>query len=307
MSIRYFSISLALFILSQSLFAQDTTLVAKDTVIVTDTVPVVRDSVIMKENVKLPVTPVPFVSPYHTSFVQDGLVIAATVGLTLVGYNMINNKHDLTLEQLNAKTKDDVPSFDRWAAGNYSASANKTSYILFNASYGYPLLVMLLNKNARKKFGQISVLFVETIGITGALYTMSAGLVYRSRPFVYGEDVPMDLRLGKGGQRSFYGGHVAATAAASFFMAKVYKDFNGRTKLQPWLWAIAATLPAVMAYERIRAGYHFLSDCVLSYAMGAAAGIGIPALHKSKKLKNLTLLPSFGSDYKGISFTYHLK
>jgi membrane-associated phospholipid phosphatase len=307
MSIRYISIFLTVFLLSQSLFAQDTILVAKDTVKLIDTVPVLKESIIINENKQLSVAPPAFVSPYRTTFVKDGLVIAATVGVTLFGYQLINNKRDLTLEELNAKTIDEVPSFDRWSAGYYSESANKTSYILFNASYAYPVLVMLIDKNSRRKMGQISVMFIETIGITGAMYTMAAGLIYRSRPFVYGADVPMDLRLGKGGQRSFYGGHVAATAAASFFMARVFKDYNGKTKLQPWLWAIAATLPAVMAYERIKAGYHFLSDCVLSYGIGAATGLLIPALHRSKKLKNLTLLPQVGNGYQGLSFTYHLK
>lgn len=279
---------------------------AQNTLTTKDTSQPAKDSVIIHNNLSN-ATSVPFRSPYRTSFKTDGLVIAATIGVTLLGYNLIKQKSDLTLEDLNNKNVDDLPFFDRWAAGNYSDKANKTSYLLFNASYAYPVLVMLINKNSRNKIGQISVIFIETIGITGAMYTMAAGLIYRSRPFIYGPDVPLDLRLDKGGQRSFYGGHVAATAAASFFMARVYKDFNGKTKLQPWLWAIAATLPAVMAYERIRAGYHFLSDCVLSYGIGAATGLLIPAMHKNKKLQNITLLPQFGNDYSGLSLTYHIK
>jgi membrane-associated phospholipid phosphatase len=290
------------------LYAQDTTLISKDTLIQKDTLPPLKDSVVIQNNIINNTTVPPFRSPYHTSFKTDGLVIAATVGVTLLGYQLIKQKHDLTLEELNNKNADNLPFLDRWMAGNYSDLANRNSYILFNASYVYPVVLMWLNKNGHKKIGQISALFVETIGITGALYTLSAGLVYRSRPFVYGENTPLDIRLGKGGQRSFYGGHVAATAAASFFMARVYKDFNGKTKLQPWLWTAAAVLPAVMAYERMRAGYHFLSDCIVSYGIGAATGLLIPALHKkSKKLQNITLTPQYGNDYTGLSLTYHIK
>jgi membrane-associated phospholipid phosphatase len=289
------------------LYAQDTTLILKDTLIQRDTIPHFKDSVVIQNNITNNATVPPFRSPYHTSFKTDGLVIAATVGVTLLGYQLIKQKHDLTLEELNNKNPDNLPFLDRWMAGNYSDLANRNSYILFNASYVYPVVLMWLNENGHKKIGQISALFVETIGITGALYTLSAGLVYRSRPFVYGATTPLDLRLGKGGQRSFYGGHVAATAAASFFMARVYKDFNGKTKLQPWLWTAAAVLPAVMAYERMRAGYHFLSDCIVSYGIGAATGLLIPALHKSKKLQNITLTPQYGNDNTGLSLTYHIK
>ena len=52
-------------------------------------------------------------SPYHTSFVKDGLVIAASVGVTLLGYNLIKNKNDLTPEELATKTKSSVPFYDR--------------------------------------------------------------------------------------------------------------------------------------------------------------------------------------------------
>lgn len=85
----------------------------------------------------------------------------------------------------------------------------KTSYILFDAAYAIPLVMTCINKNERAKAGQLNVLHVETIGITGAMYTLTAGLVYRSRPFVYGTKAPLERRLDKGAQRSFYGGHVA--------------------------------------------------------------------------------------------------
>lgn len=76
-------------------------------------------------------------------------------------------------------------------------------------------------------------MYVETLGITGAMYTLTAGLVYRSRPYVYGNKAPTEKRLGKGSQRSFYGGHVATTAALTFFTAKVFRDFNPDSKLRP--------------------------------------------------------------------------
>lgn len=244
-------------------------------------------------------------SPYKTNFIKDGLVITGTLGVTLLGYELIKNKKDLTPGELAGKTKDKLPFFDRGNAGYYSAQANKDSYILFDASYAIPLLMTFINKNESKKAGQIIVLYVETIGITGAMYTLTAGLVYRSRPFVYGNKAPLDKRIDKGGQRSFYGGHVATTAAATFFTAKIFQDFNPGSKLQPYLYGAASGLTILMGYFRYRAGYHFLSDCVLSGIIGASTGILIPALHNNKNFQKISVVPGMINGKTGFSLTYH--
>lgn len=246
-------------------------------------------------------------SPYHTSFVGDGITVAATVGTTLLGYTLIKNKHDLTMAQLATKTKSSLPFFDRFVAGNYSDRANKDSYILFDASYVIPVAAALINGKERSKFGQVMVMYLETVGITGAMYTLTAGLVYRSRPFVYGDKAPLEKRLDKGGQRSFYGGHVATTAATTFFTAKVFHDFNPNSKLTPYLYTGAGALTVLMSYERMRAGYHFFSDCVLSGAIGALTGIVVPQLHKKKSFKSVSISPFYQEDAKGLSIVYHFK
>jgi membrane-associated phospholipid phosphatase len=240
-------------------------------------------------------------SPYHTTFVKDGLVIAASAGITFLGYNLIKNKEDLTPEELATKTRSSLPFFDRGNAGYYSKQADKDSYILFDGSYAVPVAVALFNKNERSKFGQVMAMYLETIAITGSLYTITAGLVYRSRPFVYGDKAPLEKRLDKGAQRSFYGGHVATTAAATFFTAKVFQDFNPNSKLTPYLYTGAGALTVLMGYMRYKAGYHFLSDCVLSGIMGTAAGILIPQFHKNKSLKNISVTPYYEGGAKGFS------
>lgn len=244
-------------------------------------------------------------SPYTTSLLKDGLAITGAVGVTLLGYTLIKNKEDLTPAELATKTKDKLPFFDRSSAGFYSDQANKDSYILFDASYALPFIAALIDKNQRAKFGQVAVLYLETIAITGSMYTLSAGLVYRSRPFVYGNKAPLDKRLDKGGQRSFYGGHVATTAASTFFVAKVFQDFNPGSKLTPYLYVASGGLTALMGYFRYKAGYHFLSDCVLSGLIGTATGILIPQLHKNKNLKNISLTPEmFNNGSNGFSVAY---
>jgi membrane-associated phospholipid phosphatase len=243
-------------------------------------------------------------SPYKTNFIKDGLIITGVVGATLLGYELIKNKRNLTPAELAGKTKDKLPFFDRSFAGNYSSRANKDSYILFDADYAIPLLMLVINKNEKTKAGQLIVVYLETIGITGAMYTLTAGLVYRSRPFVYGDKAPLEKRLDKGGQRSFYGGHVATTAAATFLTAKLFADFNPGSKLCPYLWTASGALTVLMGYMRVKSGYHFLSDCVLSGVIGAATGILIPDFHKSSKFKNISLMPDIINGNTAMRLTY---
>jgi membrane-associated phospholipid phosphatase len=288
----------------QQLRAQDTLIVVQDSARAID-----KDSASILKNVEKTTVliPQPASSPYVTSFKKDGVIILGSAAVTVLGYTLIKDKHDLSLAQLATKKKDNLLFMDRWVAGNYSEQANKDSYILFNASYVYPLLIALVNKNEHKRWGQVTTLFIETVTVTGAMYTLAAGLVYKSRPYVYGDAAPVDLRLSKGAQRSFYGGHVATTAAASFFTARVFQEFNPHSKLQPYLWIGAAALPALMAYERMRAGYHFLSDCLLSYGIGAATGLLIPDMHKNKHFRNVSILPNIEEKQGGITVNYRFR
>ncbi len=244
--------------------------------------------------------------PYKTSFKRDAPVIAVAVGLTYLGNTLIKNKDPLTLAELATKTRDKIPSFDRGNAGFYDEDIDRASYIPFLGSFAVPL-VMLLNKNEGRNASHILVMYLESLSITSALFTMAAGTLDRPRPLVYGTLASTDERRNKNNQRSFYAGHTAATASATFFAAKVFHDLNPDSKAKPYIWAAAAAVPALVGYMRYESGFHFLSDNLLGYILGAASGILIPEWHKSKGHKNLSFTPQIGKDYKGVAFVYNIK
>ncbi|MBA3673901.1 MAG: phosphatase PAP2 family protein [Chitinophagaceae bacterium] len=244
--------------------------------------------------------------PYKTSFKRDAPVIAVAVGLTYLGNTLIKNKDPLTLAELATKTRDKIPSFDRGNAGFYDEDIDRASYIPFLGSFAVPL-VMLLNKNEGRNASHILVMYLESLSITSALFTMAAGTLDRPRPLVYGTLASTDERRNKNNQRSFYAGHTAATASATFFAAKVFHDLNPDSKAKPYIWAAAAAVPALVGYMRYESGFHFLSDNLLGYILGAASGILIPEWHKIKGHKNLSFTPQIGKDYKGLAFVYNIK
>ncbi|HEX6915866.1 MAG TPA: phosphatase PAP2 family protein [Chitinophagaceae bacterium] len=246
-------------------------------------------------------------SPYTVKFKKDGPIILGLLAANAGGLYLIQNKKDLTPEQLATKTRDKIPGFDRSNAGYYNEQANDDSYIPFYASFAWPVVMMVVDGDQSRHFGQVFSMYIETMAVTGAMYSLTAGAISRSRPLVYGTEAPIGTRMSKNSQRSFYAGHTAATAASAFFTAKVFSDMNPGSRLKPVVWVVAAALPAVVGYQRWRAGQHFLSDNLLGYAVGAATGILIPHWHRTRKSSNVSIYPGFGRDYQGLSIVYKFR
>jgi hypothetical protein len=242
-------------------------------------------------------------SPYKTSFKVDAPIIAAGVGLSAYGLTLMQDKKGLTEEEVANLSKNDINRFDRFSAGWDSESADKISDFPFYGSFVAPL-ALLLNDNIKSKAGQVLVLYVETMAVTGAAFTMSNGNVERVRPNAYSPDVELSEKMRGNTKNAFYGGHNSATAGATFFAAKVFHDFNPDSPARPYVWAAAAALPAAVGYMRMQAGKHFLSDVILGYVVGAGAGILVPQLHKKSNNTNLSLFPVAAPGYKGAALSY---
>jgi membrane-associated phospholipid phosphatase len=283
-----------------SLEAQDT-LYVKDSAIYASNGTTVFSSYAEGTDVKRP-------SPYTVKYKRDIPINLGLIGLNVLGVYLVNAKEDLTMAELATKTRDKVPFFDRGNVGYFDEDIDKASYTPFYASFAWPVVMMLADGDQTRHIGQVLTMYIQTMAVTGAMFSITAGLVERSRPLVYGENTPIGRRLSNNSQRSFYAGHTAATAASTFFTAKVFSDMNPDSKLKPVVWVIAAGLPALVGYQRYKSGQHFLSDNLLGYGLGAAAGILIPKWHKtSKKSKDMGIFPAIGPDYRGLVMVYKFK
>lgn len=248
-------------------------------------------------------------SPYEWNWVKDGIWTGAALGASAGGLLLIQNKDEIDPAEF-ARIENDLQGeidkinfIDRWAAGNHNESANKISDIPFAISFAAPF-GLLFDDELNDHTGQFVGLYIESLATTAAVYTITAGLVNRSRPYVYDDSgtTSRRRRMSNNGQRSFYSGHVAATATATFFAAKAFSDFNPDSNARVWVWTTAATLPAAVGYFRMQAGQHFLTDVVLGYVLGAGVGILVPELHKKKDTK-LSLYPSGGRTIFGDEYT----
>lgn len=226
-------------------------------------------------------------SPYETSWV-DGAISGAGIGLSYWGLTLMKSKKAVSKEEIQLidadleGAREQIPVFDRWTFGNYNEGADRVSDIPFYASFGFPLL-FLADKHTRTNAPQIGLLYLETMAITGALFAQVNGRVNRKRPSVYSQTAGPGIRMDDKSQNSFYGGHISATAAATFFTAKVFNDYFPDSPARPYVWGAAAAVPAFVGYLRLRAGKHFLSDNLIGYAIGAGMGVLVPHLHKKQE------------------------
>ncbi|UOR05273.1 phosphatase PAP2 family protein [Hymenobacter aerilatus] len=241
-------------------------------------------------------------SPYKTRFAVDAPITAGLGTISGLGLYLVSQKDGLNDAQLATLNKNDVPKFDRFSAGYYSTTAQTVGDFIV-----YPTLLiapglLALNGDVRGRYGQVLGLYLQTLAAQNAIFTMTIGTTTRYRPFLYGTEGGSD-RNSHISTNSFYAGHTANTAAATFFAAKVYHDFHPGSAAEPFVWTAAALVPAAQAYTRLKAGKHFLSDNIVGYAIGAATGIVVPQLHKTAERTGLSLTPVQGININGYGYS----
>jgi membrane-associated phospholipid phosphatase len=241
-------------------------------------------------------------SPYHTRFGVDAPITASLGAVSGLGLYLISQKHGRSDAELAVLDKNDLPRMDRFAAGNYSEDAILVSNLIGYGSLAVAPGMLALNSDIHDRFGQVAGLYLESMSATAAIFTMSAGTVYRNRPFLYGPEGPANKRKSHIATNSFFAGHTAHAATATFFAAKVFHDFHPDSPAEPLVWGAAAIIPAAVGYARIEAGKHFLTDNLVGYALGATIGVVVPQLHKTAGRTGLSILPMQGLNVNGYSY-----
>ncbi|GAA4507344.1 hypothetical protein GCM10023172_37810 [Hymenobacter ginsengisoli] len=241
-------------------------------------------------------------SPYHTRFAVDGPVILAEGALSAFGLHRSMQRNGLTNAELATLNKNDIPKFDRFSAGYYSEGYQTAGDLLCYPSLVIAPGLLALNPAVRHRYGQVVVLYIETVAAADAVFATAIGNIPRYRPYLYGTEGG-DLRNGHIATNSFFAGHTAHTAAATFFAAKVFHDFNPDSRAQPYVWAAAALVPAAVAFTRVEAGKHFLSDNITGYAVGATMGVVVPQLHKMASRRGISVSPLQGVNINGYSYS----
>ncbi len=271
-----------------------------------------NDTVVTVTNNALPLTPSALDRDkkrvYKLKPAIDVPLTAVASSWTLYAFSKIYDRDASTVEKIESLSTSGIPRFDRWAADVYSEKAADASDLFFYGSMPLPVLMILVDGKMRKDAGKLAFLYLEAMAVIGVLYSGSAYLTGRYRPYAYNPEAPMILRTRGGAKNSFFAGHVALVGTSTFFMAKVFSDYHPDSKVKWIPYAIASVATGATSYLRHRGGRHFPSDILIGAALGPLTGILIPHFHKNKLLRNsgLTIIPFTGRAY-GLSIVYNFR
>ena len=204
-----------------------------------------------------------------------------TIGGTItIGSMYLDGKvKPLTLDEIGAQNPDGIWGIDRFSLRNYSLPADEWTDKLLVAAFAAPFFT-LLSKQGRDNFGDVSLIVLEGALLNSALVNLSKTLVRRSRPYTYNPDVPLDTKQKKSSRYSFFSGHAATSAYFAFTGAKLYNDLYPNSNAKPVVWAVAAAIPTLVSYGRMKGGRHFFTDVLTGFLVGSTIAFLVPELNK---------------------------
>jgi membrane-associated phospholipid phosphatase len=248
--------------------------------------------------------------PYHVNYWVTGPICGVGLSTNLLGISQVLHKEEVSQLEIQGLNRGIINSIDNWALkqdpSKMDAAENYSDYTL-TMSVVLPALLMF-DKQIRQDWFDVLLMYVETMSITTNIYEWSfLGPTFqnRLRPVTYYDQLTYDQRKTGNNRNSFYSGHVASVAASTFFLVKVYSDYNpGIGDDKYLLYGAAMIPPLLLGYFRVKALKHFPSDIMVGIGVGILCGILIPELHRIQD-KTISLGLYSSSEATGITLTWH--
>lgn len=168
--------------------------------------------------------------------------------------------------------------FDVWAAGSWDENWALVSDVVAVVIGVAPVALLVPDGGFLNMLNDAVVIYQAALFAT-TLSGISTTGTARARPFAYGDEAPLDDRLGGDSALSFFSGHSAFTfaVATATFWTIARRHPRGAYK---WIvLGVGLALASLTATARVLAGKHFPSDVATGAAVGASVGTLIPTLH----------------------------
>ena len=227
--------------------------------------------------------------PFEIDFAREAIIFGVGSAASVAGFAILEKVKPLTIDEIIYLNPQNVNSFDRDAIGPYHEDV--MGDILLFSSYFLPA-TFLLHGEAKNDFLDLALIYSEVLLIQASINGIIKGSVLRTRPFVYDPQTPLEEKQTIDARISFFSGHTSMTAAISFFTAKVFTEYVDDNTAKILIWSGAFLLPAVTAISRVNTHWHFPTDVMAGYVVGALVGYFVPELHKTKVNDNLSIYPS---------------
>jgi len=228
-------------------------------------------------------------NPFNLDFNREVLIIGTGSVAAVTAFAIMENIKPFTPEEIGLLDPANVNSFDRGAIGPFTE--DHTGDVLLYTAYLLPISFLAYGET-KNDFLDLALIYGEVLLIQTSITGIVKGTVERTRPFVYDIDTPISEKTSIDARISFFSGHTSMTAAVSFFTAKIFTEYIDDNSAKILIWSGAILLPAVTAILRVNTHWHFPTDVMAGYVVGALVGYFIPELHKTKVNDNLSIYPS---------------
>ncbi len=217
-------------------------------------------------------------TPFETDHTKEALLFGTGTVAGLTALAILFSMDPLNETEISSFNPLDVNEFDRIAIGKLDD--DHLGDALLWSSYLLPL-TFLADEQACNNFGDLSLMYGEVLLLNASINGIVKGLTKRVRPFVYNEKSVFEEKTTVNARLSFYSGHVSISASNSFFTAAVLNEYVTNSTARALIWSGAVVYPAIVGFERIVNHWHFPTDVIVGYIVGAAIGYLIPLIHKA--------------------------
>jgi len=198
-------------------------------------------------------------------------------------------------EKLNV---DDVNAFDKLTVYNYNETSAKASDYLLASMAVMPFAVNWIN-NDSSSYLKESIVIAESIAVSTALNSIIKYSISRPRPYIYSGKASEKEESNRDAHLSFYSGHSSFAFATAISFSTVMSNRFDETWQKSLIWGIPLTLAFTVAFLRVQAGKHFLTDVFTGAVIGGSIGWLVPYLHE-KSAGNIIA----GGNSNGFMFSY---
>jgi len=227
--------------------------------------------------------------PFNIDFNREAIILGTGTVAAVTAFAILKNIEPFTPEEISLLDPADVNGFDRGAIGPFTE--DHAGDVLLYTAYLLPVSFLAYGET-NNDFLDLTLMYGEVLLIQASINGIVKGTAQRTRPYVYDDQTAMDEKTTTDARISFFSGHTSMTAAISFFTAKVFTEYIEDNTVKILIWGGAVLLPAATAVMRVNSHWHFPTDVMVGYVVGALVGYLIPELHRTKVTNNLSIYPS---------------
>ncbi len=215
--------------------------------------------------------------PFELNPVNDGILLGTGVALSgsaLICNNILHLKeNEYDSLKLN---KSDIPVLDQVFMNPYSKPLHIVGTGTLILSMATPAIFAIM---PGKEWLTIGTMYAETLLLANGIKEWLKFFVYRSRPYMYFDDYPLDKVEDGDWNCSFPSGHTTIAFAGAAFTTMVFSQCYPDSGWKYGVAGISFGLAALTGGLRMASGNHFFTDVLVGAILGTTCGFLVPYMH----------------------------